>query len=197
MSHFNHAANTWDSEEKIKLMGDLAIKTRERLILKNKVDLLDVGCGTGLFSLEFIDQAKSITGIDTSEGMLAVFESKVANFDNIKSINIDLEKEDLAMTFDLIISSMVFHHLDHPEKMLMRLSSMLNIGGQIAIVDLETEDGSFHPRPVEMGVKHFGFSNEEIQSWSKSVGLSVEVSTISQKINNGKSYAQFLAVFTR
>ncbi|EQC47294.1 class I SAM-dependent methyltransferase [Bacteriovorax sp. Seq25_V] len=197
MSHFNHAANTWDSEEKISMMGELASKTREKLALSSKVDLLDVGCGTGLFSFEFIDQVKSITGIDTSEGMLEVFNNKAKGFDNIKSINIDLERDGLEMKFDLIISSMVFHHLDQPQKMLSKLASMLNEGGQIAIVDLETEDGSFHPRPKEMGVKHFGFSNEEVESWADSAKLKVSISTISTREKNGKSYAQFLAVFTR
>ncbi|EPZ50066.1 methyltransferase domain protein [Bacteriovorax sp. BAL6_X] len=195
MSHFNHAANTWDSEDKISLMQTLAEKTRDRLKLSSKVDLLDFGCGTGLFCLEFIDDAKSITGVDTSTGMLEVFDKKTAVYDHIKSINTDLENEELNEKFDLIISSMTFHHLNSPEKMTLKLAGMLNEGGKMAIVDLESEDGSFHPDPKGMGVKHFGFSNEEIVSWADKANLNVKIETINSRTKNGREYNQFLAVF--
>ncbi|POB13466.1 MULTISPECIES: class I SAM-dependent DNA methyltransferase [Pseudomonadati] len=195
MSHFNHAANTWDSEDKIALMQTLAEKTRERLKLTQKVDLLDFGCGTGLFGLEFIDDAKSITGVDTSTGMLEVFDKKSSDFDHINSINIDLENQELDKKFDLIISSMTFHHLDSPAKMTAKLAAMLNEGGQMAIVDLESEDGSFHPDPKGMGVKHFGFSNDEIVSWADKANLNVKIETINSRTKNGREYNQFLAVF--
>jgi tRNA (cmo5U34)-methyltransferase len=195
MSHFNHVANDWDNEGKIKLMNTLATKTRKKLDIKDKVDILDFGCGTGLFGLEFIEQAKSITGIDTSEGMLEVFNKKAANYNNIKSININLEQEECNLKVDLIVSSMTFHHLDNPSRTLKKLSSMLNPKGQLAIVDLEKEDGTFHPDNKAMGVKHLGFSNEEIKSWADEAGLKVELCTINSLEKNDRSYNQFLAVF--
>ncbi|WP_417336201.1 methyltransferase domain-containing protein [Halobacteriovorax marinus] len=70
MSHFNHVANEWDSEEKIKMMEALSTKTKEFLNLDDKRKILDFGCGTGLFGLNFLEHASSILGIDTSEGML-------------------------------------------------------------------------------------------------------------------------------
>lgn len=195
MSHFNHAANSWDSEDKIKMMQDLAIKTRGNLSLDKKVDILDFGCGTGLFSLEFLDIANSITGIDTSDGMLEVLKKKTSDYKNIKTLNIDLENNEIDLKFDLIISSMAFHHLNSPKSILLKLSKLLNKNGQIAIVDLESEDGSFHPDPKAMGVKHFGFSNEEIVAWAKDANLSVEIETISTRKKSDKEYKQFLAVF--
>lgn len=197
MSHFNNAANTWDSEEKIAQMSELAIDIMRHLNMNRALDIMDFGCGTGLLGLEFIDHAKSITGIDPSEGMLEVFDKKAAEFNHVKSINIDLELNDLDEKYDLIVSAMAFHHLDRPDLMLVKLAKMLNQHGQIAIVDLESEDGSFHPSPKEMGVKHFGFSNEEIESWAKESGLSVAIHRIATRHKNGRDYYQFLAVFTK
>lgn len=197
MSHFNHAANSWDSEGKIKLMGRLSENTKKRLDLgERKLDILDFGCGTGLFGLEFIDHAKSILGIDTSEGMLAVFDEKVKEHNHISSKLINLEKEDLDKKFDLVVSSMTFHHLDEPQKAIQKLSKMLNPGGKLAIVDLEKEDGSFHPDPAGMGVKHFGFSQEELEGWAKEANLEVKTCTINEVEKNEKTYQQFLAVFS-
>ena len=177
MSQFDQLANEWDSPQKIKLITTLAQKTKRTFPLKNDLDILDFGCGTGLFGMEFLEKAKSITGIDTSDGMLEVFKSKVRNIP-CETFNVDIEKETINKKFDLIVSSMAFHHVENPRVAFNQLYSMLNNGGQIFIVDLEKEDGTFHPDPEKVGVKHFGFSNEEIQSWSEGLHLNVTIQTI-------------------
>lgn len=199
MSHFNHAANDWDSEGKIKLMNRLASNASKKLNLEKGLDILDFGCGTGLFGLEFIDYAKSITGIDTSEGMLDVFKSKVEGLDHIDCILKDLENEPFGSDkkFDLIVSSMTFHHLTNPKAMIRKLAELLKAGGKMAIVDLEKEDGTFHPNNKEMGVKHFGFSEEELRSWAQETGLEVDISTINSVEKNDREYNQFLAVYKK
>lgn len=198
MSHFNHVANTWDSEGKIKLMSQLASKASEKLQLKDDLDILDFGCGTGLFGLEFLEYAKSITGVDTSEGMLEVFREKVKDLPNVNCLLKDLEKGPFEekLSFDLIVSSMTFHHLSDPEKMIKKLREHLNPNGQMAIVDLEKEDGSFHPDNEGMGVKHFGFSEETLRGWAIASGMKVEVTTINTVEKNDRSYNQFLAIFS-
>lgn len=197
MSHFNHAASSWDSEGKIKLMQQLCQKTQKVLQLENKeLDILDFGCGTGLFSLGFSDHAKSILGVDTSSGMIEAFNEKAKHLEHINALVINLEDQEIDQTFDLILSSMVFHHLSKPANMLKKLSLLLKDKGRIAIVDLEKEDGSFHPDPENMGVKHFGFSREEILAWTKDTDLNVNISTINEMEKNDKQYKQFLAVFS-
>jgi len=197
MSHFNHAASSWDSESKIKRMEQLCQKTQNELHLENnKIDILDFGCGTGLFSLGFSDHAQSILGVDTSTGMVQAFNEKAKHLDCIRALVTNLEDQEINETFDLILSSMVFHHLSEPAVMLKKLSSLLKDKGRIAIVDLEKEDGSFHPDPENMGVKHFGFSREEILSWTKDTGLDVKITTINKMEKNGKNYEQFLAIFS-
>jgi ubiquinone/menaquinone biosynthesis C-methylase UbiE len=196
MSHFNEQAATWDNENKIKMMRELAAKTMAALDLKKKMDIMDFGCGTGLLGLEFADHAKSLTGVDTSTEMLEVFCKKTKGHPEIKSVLVDLEHENLNETFDLIISSMAFHHLVHPENMLLKFKRMLNQGGKIAIIDLREEDGSFHPNPREMGVKHFGFSNEDLTKWAQASQMRLEQSTINEIQKNNTTYQQFLAIFS-
>lgn len=195
-SHFDHKAGEWDSEGKVALMGKLAAKTKELVKITPETKIMDFGCGTGLFGLELIDANQSLVGVDTSQGMLEVFDTKTQGHDNISSKLVNLEKESMEGKFDLIVSSMAFHHLDHPEKMVHTLKSLLSENGSMAIVDLEKEDGSFHPSPEEMGVKHFGFSNKEIQAWAESAGLKVEIHHINELEKNDKTYGQFLAHFS-
>lgn len=195
MSHFNDKALTWDGPQKIQMMQKLASETMKKLHLKEKVDILDFGCGTGLFGLEFADFAKSLTGIDTSEGMLSVFDKKTSGVHHIKSLKIDLEKENLSQKFDLILSSMAFHHLENPEEVLGKLKGMLNKGGRIAIADLDQEDGTFHPDNKGMGVKHFGFSKDLLESWAKKQGLIFSHFLIHNIQKNSRDYLIFLAIY--
>ena len=195
MSHFNEAAAQWDEEDKIKMMQQLAEKTLEKLNITKPIDILDFGCGTGLFGLEMAPIAKSITGIDTSEGMLEIFNKKTQNASHIKSVLIDLEKQNYDKKFDLIVSSMAFHHLEDPNKMITKLKSMLNPLGHIAIVDLDKEDGTFHPDNKAMGVRHFGFDQDELSQWAKLNELTLDHHIINFISKNQKEYGQFLAIF--
>lgn len=195
MSHFNEIANEWDSEQKVNLMHKLATEAKKVLNLQSKLDIMDFGTGTGLFGLEFSDNIKSLTGVDVSEGMLKVFDEKTSKFENINSLNINLEKNKIDQKFDLIISSMAFHHLDDPKSVLIKLKKNLNPNGKIAIVDLDHEDGTFHPDNESMGVKHFGFAQTELEQWAQEAHLHLEHTLINSINKNDKEYKQFLAVF--
>lgn len=195
MSHFDHKANEWDTPGKIQMMQVLASAAKKQLNLSEKLDIMDFGCGTGLFGLEFADHAKRLVGVDVSQGMLDVFNQKAKAYDFISTVNVDLEKDNLNDTFDLIVTSMAFHHLDDPKVILQKLSGMLNENGMIVVVDLDTEDGTFHPDSAAMGVKHFGFSAEEVSRWCEGTPLRCRHEIIHTIEKNDKRYAQFMAVF--
>lgn len=198
MSHFNEVANDWDSPGKTKMMKTLANAVLTSLDTSKKYKLMDFGTGTGLFGLELIDIASSLTGIDTSEEMLNVFNKKAENFDNISSFKIDLETESFSENnYDLIISSMAFHHLNHPSEMIKKFKNILNSKGKIIVVDLEKEDGSFHPDNKKMGVKHFGFSKEELQQWANESDISLSrLERIHSIEKNEREYGIFLCEFS-
>lgn len=195
MSHFNQVANDWDNDGKVAMMQKLASEAKKALDLSGTLDIMDFGTGTGLFGLEFQEYIKTLTGIDTSQGMLDVFNKKTENFSNIKSININLEEEPLDEKYDLIISSMAFHHLKDPQKLINKLKENLKPHGKIAIVDLDKEDGTFHPDNEGMGVQHFGFTQEELKDWAKSANLEFSYTIINTIHKNDKDYHQFLALY--
>lgn len=196
MTHFNQVANSWDTPEKITLSQHYAKSILENLKNKNPKRILEVGCGTGLLGANFVNDESYLLGIDTSPGMLEVFTEKFKRL-NASSKLLNLEEEELdEKEFDLIISTMAFHHLKKPEAMMIKLKKLLAPGGSIAIIDLDQEDGSFHPDPANMGVFHSGFSAEVTHGWSKKAGFTSYnrevVHTISK---NQKQYPLFLAIF--
>lgn len=195
MSHFNAVANEWDNEGKVAMMQKLASGVMEKVSLDKGLKIMDFGCGTGLFGLEFNDYANELVGVDTSDGMLKVFDEKTKGDNRFRSLNINLEESDLDEKFDLVVSSMAFHHLNDPNKVLNKLKRNLNPGGKIVVVDLDEEDGTFHPDNAGMGVKHFGFSKETLENWAKACELNLEHYIINSIDKNEREYQQFCAVF--
>ncbi len=198
MSHFNQVANTWDNEEKINLAKEYA-KTIKSYLPQRPKKVLEVGCGTGVLGSNFIESDNELFGIDTSSGMLEVFNKKFEQYKNVKSILINLETEALKEShFDLVISSMAFHHLKNPHEMLKKLLEVTKDEAYFAIIDLDKEDGTFHPDPKNMGVFHFGFSEMDHANWISGLPMKLIDRKIIHRISkNEKEYPLVLALFKK
>jgi len=160
---FDKEAATWDTPPRVKLAGDVSKTMLGRLHLTKDMDILDFGCGTGLVALPFNALVHSITGVDSSKGMLEVFESKAQKqrVDNVKTRYLDLTKGDVVGDhYHAIVSSMTLHHVKDTRKILEHFYGALLPGGQIAIADLDEEEGRFHDN--NDGVFHFGFNREKL-----------------------------------
>lgn len=198
MTHFNETANEWDTPEKITLNEKYSARIKSLIPLKVKNKILDFGCGTGLLISNFKNKENILMGVDTSEGMLEVYNKKFKNVTNAKSYLLNLEENDFSENkFDLILSSMAFHHLKRPDLMITKLKAMLNKEGTIAIIDLDEEDGSFHSDPKNMGVFHSGFSNETTKQWAEKENFKNFHREIIHTIDkNNKKYPVFLTIFS-
>ena len=102
--------------------------------------VLDLGAGTGLFSsyvLQKYPQAQ-FTLVDLADGMLAVarerFQAASAQF--IYSLA-DIRSLDSAAEYDLVISSLAIHHLEHAEKqdLFRRIHAALRSPGLFLNID--------------------------------------------------------------
>ena len=156
---FNKEAAVWDENPgRVKLAADIAAAMGARLELNPALDVLDFGCGTGLLSLPWAPRVSSLTGADSSPGMLEVFAAKAARMGltNVRTQYIDLEEgEELAGHYDRIVSSMTLHHIRKIAPLLAQFHRVLAPGGRLCLADLDTEDGQFHGD--NRGVFHLGF----------------------------------------
>jgi len=172
-STFDHKAATWDDKpRRAKLARDVARAIRDTVKITREMDVLDFGCGTGLLLLEFQQLVKSVTGIDISPGMLAVLEEKIQEqgLTNVTARCIDVENGEVPDgTYDLIMSSMTFHHIRDVQPVLATLSTLLKPGGTLAIADLDSDNGKFHDTPD--GVFHNGFDRCIMKSHLEAAGF--------------------------
>lgn len=164
------------------------------------LDVLEIGCGTGLLSFQVAPHVRSLVGVDTSDGMINAFNTKVASLPdpskaNLAAVNVLVQEaddvhvqgaaaalasrrgesgHDAPYRFDLIISHLTLHHIHSLPDLLTTLWNCLRHGGMIALTDYEDfgpEAVPFHPKAKREGVERHGIKKKEIEDIIDGVGF--------------------------
>ena len=170
---FDKEAGAWDENpRRVKLVKDVAGAIARQIALRSDWDVMEFGCGTGLLSLQIHPHVHSITGIDSSQGMLDQFDRKIAQLklDQVKTVLFDLDQgHALPGKYDLVISNMTLHHIEQIEPLLAQLHNALVPGGQLCVSDLDPDEGRFHEDNT--GVFHFGFDRTTLRNTATAAGF--------------------------
>jgi ubiquinone/menaquinone biosynthesis C-methylase UbiE len=172
-TYFDEAASTWDTEpRRIALMRAVGETILREAKPTKDMDVLDYGCGTGLVGLFLLPHVRSVTGADSSPGMLEVLQKKLTDggIGNMQAIGLDLGHDPIPrQRYHMIVTSMTMHHVADTDRVLRAFYEMLLPGGTLCIADLDTEPGLFHPS--EAGRVHHGFDREELKSQLDGIGF--------------------------
>jgi len=175
-SYFDRSASQWDKEpQRIALMRAVGEAILREAKPTSQMDVLDYGCGTGLVGLFLLPHVRSVTGADSSPGMLEVLRTKIRDgrMTSMKVMPLDLEKQPVPeVHFHMIVSSMVMHHVAEVGRILRALHEMLLPGGIVCIADLDTEPGVSHPDEAAAGVHHHGFDRSDLGRQLEAAGFS-------------------------
>lgn len=193
--HFDQAEATWDlAERRVALAHGVAQAIRARVAPAPALAVLDFGCGTGLVTLAMAAWVGSITGADSSPEMLRTLGEKAVAL-GIKVAPLALDTAGttpLGGPYDLIVSSMTLHHIADVPALLARFHDHLLPGGQVALADLDAEDGSFHDSAD--GVHHQGFDRNELAGWLAGAGFTaIHLDTATVTAKGDKEFSVFLA----
>ena len=172
-SVFDERAADWDEEpRRVKLANEVADAIIREINPGKDMNALEYGCGSGLVTLRIQPFIKSITGVDSSKGMLDVLKTKVekAGIKNIKTLFVDFEQGGkVEGNFNLIFSSMTLHHINEPAQLLKQFYNLLLPGGFLGIADLDKEDGTYHSNNAS--VHHFGFDRDYLKGLFRQAGF--------------------------
>ena len=117
-----------------------------------QIDVLDVACGTGDFSIAIAEAMKKyakghVTGVDLSEGMLEVMKDKVAKagLDDLISYETgDCENLRFADgSFDRVTVAFGVRNFENREKGLKEMLRVLKPGGKLVILELSVPSNAF------------------------------------------------------
>jgi 2-polyprenyl-3-methyl-5-hydroxy-6-metoxy-1,4-benzoquinol methylase len=200
--NFDREAATWDQNPgRVKLANDVADTIIREIKPAGDMDVLDFGCGTGLVTLRLQPFVKTITGADSSKGMLGVLQDKVSRLGlkNVETQFVDFDRGGLLEgKFHMIVSSMTLHHIHDPAPLFRQLHDLLYPGGTLGISDLDKEDGSFHSDNT--GVLHFGFERPHLEGLLEKAGFQevrdVTATTVVKEIERKgkKTFTVFLII---
>ena len=182
--NFDQEASSWDENPiRVKMAGDVASALRREINITKDMDVLDYGCGTGLIMLRIQAFVNTVTGIDSSGGMLNVLNEKIhrQKLTNVSTRHLDMEAgEGLNDKFHLIVSSMTLHHIQQLEILVKQLSKYLHAGGYLCIADIDPDDGLFHGD--NQGVYHHGFERSHVKDMFENAGLQHIKDTTASKV---------------
>ena len=128
---FGHSIRTSEERAAWDRVFALALGGRDR------IDALDIGCGTGFLSLELASRGHRVTGIDFAPAMLTLARGKAAEAAaDIRFEEADAEALPFApLAFDLVITRHVLWTLPHPEAAIDEWIRVLRPGGRLAVID--------------------------------------------------------------
>lgn len=119
--HIDNDSNFWNKCIEVPAMEGL---------VKDKVsgkDVLDLGCGSGLFTIKLLNWGAKPVGIDVSEEMVKVARK---SFSEISFDVGDAEKLPYPdNSFDIVTSSLVLHYMKDLNKVMAEVARILRDGG--------------------------------------------------------------------
>lgn len=109
------------------------------LDLKENVNVLDIGCGTGGATYQAahrVNNAGQFYGIDLSSKMIEKAKENFRQNENFHFLKANAESIPLdSAFFDVVFSTNSFHHYLHPDKALAEIHRLLKSGGKVYIED--------------------------------------------------------------
>ncbi len=195
---FADRAQDWDHRPiPIQISEGVFAALRQAVALDDGLRVMDFGAGTGLVCVQLAPLVKRVLAVDVSPAMLEQLAQKVDRLGNVELFCHDILERPLGFEVDLVVSAMALHHVEDTRALLQTLFDHLVPGGQVALADLDAEDGDFHPPGIE-GVFHAGFDRDELAGLLRDAGFrDRRFVTATEVDKDGKRYPIFLATATR
>lgn len=132
VEYFDRIAKRYDDWYRTKT-GRYVDRTEKWLVfsmLRSKAGkALDLGCGTGNYTIELKKRGFDVIGLDASEGMLEIAGARGLNCIKGNAYSLPFPDE----SFDLVLSVTMFEFIHEPEKVIAEIHRVLKPGGEVII----------------------------------------------------------------
>jgi ubiquinone/menaquinone biosynthesis C-methylase UbiE len=187
MEVFNAISDSYDNSRRTERAKAIADELRSHIVARPDTDAIEYGCGTGLVGLQLADMFRSLLLVDYSSGMLKQAERKIQDLmiNNVSTLCSDfLKGVPEGLHADCIFISMALHHIKDTEGIFNIFYNILNPGGQLLVVDINSGGSDFHAKyPGFSG--HNGFEQEALIEQAAALGFSaIEAKTFYQSGKN-------------
>ena len=199
---FDEAAATWDDDA-----GHEERQVAVARAIEQDVDLtpgmtaLDIGAGTGRLSILLSGRVGSVVVTDPSAGMVRVARERIEAAglsDRLRAVQADLTTDPLEGVYDVVWSSMAFHHVQDLDALLRAVAGLLVNGARLAIADLdEDREGAFHADKVDFD-GHHGFDRQRLAEQLAHAGFTdVRFRDATTILKDDREFGVFLCTATK
>ncbi|MFA5167191.1 MAG: methyltransferase domain-containing protein [Candidatus Omnitrophota bacterium] len=105
-----------------------------------RLKVVDLGCGTGNFAQKLLKAfpKAQVTCVDMAKNMLAMARAKLGRNQSVSFWEGDVRDFDYSAKYDIILSSLVLHHIEKREKpaFFRKLCRALRPGGALFTIDI-------------------------------------------------------------
>jgi 2-polyprenyl-3-methyl-5-hydroxy-6-metoxy-1,4-benzoquinol methylase len=144
-------------------------------------EILDLGCGTGKWSIILNKKGAKVTSVDNSKEMLDVLNKKI-KLEKLKinTLKKDISKLKLNKKFDIIVMGLVMNHIKNLDKLFKIIRAHLKSGGIFLMSDPVYFPEVKKPTTKEIKilenkyrVKQYVHPEQEIKGLAKKNGLTI------------------------
>ncbi|WP_346854500.1 class I SAM-dependent methyltransferase [uncultured Draconibacterium sp.] len=204
--YWSRFANDFEEKQQ-EVVGKeiLSLTVQEVLKEQNLGRVLELGCGTGLFTEALQNRAQKVIATDYSEEMIAMAKQKRAQLKNVEfgqanAMKLEFEDE----SFDTVFMGNLIHVIGNAEKVIQESKRVLKKGGLLIITSFSIYDiGFFSRMKLAMRyIKTFGkpstdATKEKISQKSIEILLQKNALHITKSILLGKKSKAFYVVSTK
>jgi len=169
---FDQYADHFDEHLTGKLkyrIPDLLFDAMAHFVPSRKLDILDLGCGTGLAGARFHPLARTLTGLDLSPNMLAIAQQRHI-YDNLVCGELAEFLQTQSKSFDLVVGTDVFLYIGDLSGVFQGVRSALRDGGLFGFSVEISKEQDFVLRPN----RHYAHSGAYLRKLAGDHGFVVD-----------------------
>lgn len=164
-TYWSQFASEFEEKQSFVAGKDVISLTLEELSKEQNLGkVLELGCGTGLYTETLQKISEEITATDFSEEMIKAAKQKRGNLNHVtfmqaNALDLQFDKE----SFDTVFMANLIHIIEDPEKAIKESSRVLKSGGQIIITSFAIDQMSFFNK-ISLAMRYlkaFGKPSEE------------------------------------
>lgn len=138
---FSKHAKTYDEYAHVqKTMAKQLITSLPQHLVEQQIHILEIGCGSGYLTqllCKAFPEAR-ILAIDLAPGMIDVARERIQE-ERVTFLCGDIEEIVLHESYDLIVSNATFQWLNHPQRVIQQLFTLLKPGGRLVFSTFGTK----------------------------------------------------------
>jgi len=169
------------------LDSDFGVLSR---ILKPGQDVLDVGCGSGVITMDIAQRTfpGTVVGIDISSHLLQSAQTLLSenHLPNLAFALDDIIDTKLQRRFDVVASARMLQWLSNPLVAIQNMKKLLASGGFLVLLDYNHLKVKWEPEPPNSFLKFYA----KFLEWRDSAGMDNEIGDNLEKLMNAVNLKQ-------